>query len=225
MPTSAPAAHHLYLHGFSSGPASTKARHFRAWFAARGLDLVVPDLNQPDFGHLTFTGALRAIEDAVAPHRDGRPWHVMGSSMGGYLAGYWAQIHADEVAALVMLCPGFELAQRWPALLGPERMAQWRETGWLPFPDVNDTPTPVWWQFCADSLRYPAVPEPRCPTTIVHGTRDETVPIDGSRTYAAARAHVELVEIDDDHGQKASFGVLERAVAARFALPTCYQIP
>ena len=46
---------------------------------------------------------------------------------------------------------------------------------------------------------WPAAPVTTCPTRIIHGRQDETVPIDGSRDYAFANDHVELIEIDDDH--------------------------
>ena len=38
----------VYLHGFASGPASTKAQLFRARLAERGATLAIPDL-APDF--------------------------------------------------------------------------------------------------------------------------------------------------------------------------------
>ena len=42
-------------------------------------------------------------------------------------------------------------------------------------------------------------PDVRVPTLIIHGTRDEVVPIAHSRTFAANKRHVRLVEVDDDH--------------------------
>jgi hypothetical protein len=37
------------------------------------------------------------------------------------------------------------------------------------------------------------------PTLVFHGVRDDAVPVARSRTFAAGRANVELVELDDDH--------------------------
>jgi pimeloyl-ACP methyl ester carboxylesterase len=58
---------------------------------------------------------------------------------------------------------------------------------------------------CAPALSIPPPPGTverlRCParTIIVHGTRDEMIPIEGSRRFA--RQHgAELREVDDDHG-------------------------
>jgi pimeloyl-ACP methyl ester carboxylesterase len=57
---------------------------------------------------------------------------------------------------------------------------------------------------CAPALALPPPPSFRgelgcpVPTTILHGTRDEVIPIDISRAFAA-RHGARLVEVDDDH--------------------------
>ena len=70
----------LYLHGFASGPFSTKARHFRQRLESTGAHVDIPDLAAGDFEHLTLTGQLGEIERAAA----GEPVAIAGSSMGGY---------------------------------------------------------------------------------------------------------------------------------------------
>ena len=72
----------VYLHGFASSPQSSKARYFARRFAEKGIEFVVPQLDQGDFEHLTITGQLAVVETAVA----GKPAVLMGSSLGGYLA-------------------------------------------------------------------------------------------------------------------------------------------
>ena len=47
----------VYLHGFASGPMGRKAGHCRAWCAARNIPFHAPDLNLPDFEHLTVLSA------------------------------------------------------------------------------------------------------------------------------------------------------------------------
>jgi pimeloyl-ACP methyl ester carboxylesterase len=55
---------------------------------------------------------------------------------------------------------------------------------------------------------------PPCPTIVVHGTGDDVIPIDVSRTFAAAHPdRVRLVEVDDDHGLGAAgLAAIEAAV-------------
>jgi pimeloyl-ACP methyl ester carboxylesterase len=38
-----------------------------------------------------------------------------------------------------------------------------------------------------------------CPTIVIHGTRDQVIPIQVSRDFAAGNDRVTLVEVDDDH--------------------------
>lgn len=58
---------------------------------------------------------------------------------------------------------------------------------------------------CAPALQIPVPPRyttpltPPCPTTVVHGVRDEIIPIALSRAWCRTHA-VTLVECDDDHG-------------------------
>ncbi len=189
----------MYLHGFSSGPGSLKGQHMRRAFEARGEALAMADLNQPSFSQITVTGALAEVDRIAATRAPEARWGLIGSSFGGYVAALWAAKHPERVSKLVLLCPGLDLQGRWPALLGEARMTQWREQGWLDFPDARDVPTPVDWNFVEDIAHYPAYPEIMCPTMLLHGTGDEVVPVTSSRRYAASLANVTLIEVDDDH--------------------------
>ena len=211
------AARYAYLHGFASSPRSRKGVALAERFAAAGRTLHLPDLNQPSFAELTFTGALQAM-DALDGATSGGPWRLIGSSMGGYLASRWAELRPERVERLVLLCPGFDLNSRWPALLGADQVARWRAQGFLTLPDGAGVPTALRWRFIEDAIAHPAYPEVPCPTRIVHGRQDEQLPIEGSREYAAGRAHVSLVEVDDDHALTASIDRIAAEVEAFFGL-------
>jgi pimeloyl-ACP methyl ester carboxylesterase len=184
---------YVYLHGFASSPLAKKALHLRRAFAMHGIELEVPDLNVPSFRELSVFAMLetvRALEGELS---------LVGSSLGGWLAARFAELHPDRVARLVLLCPAFELAACWPALLPPGAMETWRRTGALVLPDAEGRPEPIHYAFYEECAREPAYPSVRCPTLIVHGRQDERVPIEGSRAYAAAHPNVELLEVDDVH--------------------------
>ncbi|MBW8713318.1 MAG: esterase, partial [Acidobacteria bacterium] len=51
----------LYLHGFASSPESSKATFLSRKFAERGISMIVPDLNAPDFSTLTVTRMLQPV--------------------------------------------------------------------------------------------------------------------------------------------------------------------
>src|ERR1035437_5685219 len=101
----------LYLHGFASSTASSKARFFAERLRAAGALIDIPDLAAGDFEHLTISGQLRVIETAAPAAGDsappptsghlrvtepapaGEPVALMGSSRGGYLAAIYAARH------------------------------------------------------------------------------------------------------------------------------------
>jgi hypothetical protein len=56
----------LYLHGFASSPKSTKVGYFTERLRERGVALVCPDFNAPDFRSLTVTRMLEQLEGEVA---------------------------------------------------------------------------------------------------------------------------------------------------------------
>src|SRR5260370_10562433 len=117
----------IYLHGFASGPSSSKARFFQDRFAQLGIGLEIPDLAEGNFEHLTITGQLNVIEHTAA----GDPVSLIGSSMGGYLATLYAARH-PEVEKLILMAPAFSFPTRWPDELGEGKREEWRRTGMLP---------------------------------------------------------------------------------------------
>ncbi|MCB9639655.1 MAG: alpha/beta fold hydrolase [Myxococcales bacterium] len=210
---------YAYIHGFASGPQSHKGLLLAESFASVGKEMLRPDLNHPSFAELTYTGALTKMDAMDAQHRqDDQRWCLVGSSMGGFLSAYWSSQHPERVERLVLLCPGFDLVRRWPILHGQEKMDQWKRDGALMLPDSKGVQTPVHWGFIEDSLQYPPFPVTPCPTLIIHGTRDEVVPIESSRTYAAQHRHVELLEVDDDHGLVASLPLIWSEIQRFFDL-------
>lgn len=204
------ARRYAYLHGFASSPRSVKGLALQRAFATRGLALARPDLNRPSFALLDHDAMLAALDEMDARDAGGPPWRLVGSSLGGWLAARWAELHPARVDRLVLLCPAFALSARWSAMLGADQMARWEREGALAWPDARREPVAVHWGFFEGAHRHPAMPEVPCPTTILHGLRDELVPIELSRGYAAARPHVRLVELDDDHALTDS---IDRVVA------------
>jgi hypothetical protein len=91
----------VYLHGFASGPGSSKAQYFRRHFP----QLEVPDLTEGDFEHSTISQQLRFLERTV-DHAA-----LIGSSMGGYLAALFAARFPERVSRLALLAPAFGLAR------------------------------------------------------------------------------------------------------------------
>jgi uncharacterized protein len=194
---------YAYLHGFASSPRSRKALALRAAFEGLGATLEIPDLNAPSFERLSHKAMLARVDELY--ERDPtRMLSLVGSSLGGWVAARYAELNPDRVSRLVLLCPGFRLAERWPKVVGEEWFEVWERQGTLALPDAEGRRVPVHFGFIEEARREPGMPEVSCETLIIHGTRDETVPVSLSREYVSKRANVRLLELDDDHALGAS---------------------
>lgn len=189
---------YAYVHGFGSSSKSNKGVQMAAHFARQGLTLHLPDLNWPSFGELTAHGALSVI-DRMDSEVEGGPWRLIGSSMGGYLTALWTQAHPEKVDKIVLLCPGFNILERWPTIVGASRMEKWRTTGVLSVPDPSGEMSDLWWEFVTSWDKYAQFPEVACETLVFHGRQDVTVPVESSRAWVANQKNARLVEFDDDH--------------------------
>jgi pimeloyl-ACP methyl ester carboxylesterase len=185
----------VYLHGFASGPASSKATYFRRALEAAGAPVSVPDLAAGDFEHLSITGQLEVIGRAAG----NGPVALIGSSMGGYLAALYAARH-PEVERLVLLAPAFGFARRWPQRLGPGQMERWRAAGTLAvYHYALLRHAAIGYGLIADALGYEDEPDFRQPALIFHGAHDDVVPAAYSERFAAVRPNALLEIVDSGH--------------------------
>jgi uncharacterized protein len=119
----------LYLHGFASGPNSTKGVTVERHLRARGHDVERLNLRLPSLEHLRFSAMTAHVEAKLSPST-----MLIGSSLGGLAAARVAERDA-RVTALVLLAPAFTLVDRWRARLGDEGWRAWQESDAL---DIED---------------------------------------------------------------------------------------
>ena len=187
----------LYLHGFASGPGSTKARFFARNFDQIGGRVHCPDLAEGDFRGLTVTKQLEVV-DRVA--REVQPDLVMGSSLGGYLAALYAAAQPQLAPALVLLAPAFGFPRRWSERLGAAKMMEWRKKDALDVYHYGEgAMRQVGYELYQDALRHDDLPDVRQPTLILHGKRDEDVDPELSVQFATGKPNVQLELLDSDH--------------------------
>ncbi|MCT7969361.1 alpha/beta fold hydrolase [Laspinema sp. D1] len=190
---------YIYLHGFASSPDSFKANYLRDRFAELSIPLKIPNLNHGDFSHLTLTRQLEQVAREFPP----QPATVtlIGSSFGG-LTSAWLAERYPQIDRLVLLAPAFEFLSHWMASLGPKRLEFWQEQGYLPIYHYGEKrDIPLSYQFIMDAQGYVENQLQRqLPTLILHGVKDEVIPVEASRRFAASRPWVEMVELDSDHG-------------------------
>ena len=187
----------VYLHGFASAPDGHKGRHCRDWAAARGIPFHAPDLNLPDFEHLTVTAQVEAVEALLRALPE--PPVLVGSSLGGLVGAAVAQRGAP-LAHLILLAPAFGFARRRLTL---GRWGGYRKRGhmkafhhargeWLTLGPELLADLPAWRD--DDHWQLPV------PLTILHGRLDEAVPVAASETFAGRHPGAVLRVLEDDHG-------------------------
>jgi pimeloyl-ACP methyl ester carboxylesterase len=183
----------IYLHGFASSPSSRKAQAFLSAFAAKGITLEIPTLDQGNFESLTIVGQRSVIEDTLG----GEPACLIGSSMGGYLAALYALDH-PEIQKLVLLAPAFGFARRWAEKArqtyvdDPPEFFEVYHYGEKRMRHVNS-------RLITDALDLPPAPDFQQPALIFHGIHDDTAPIENSRSFNAAHPNTRLMELNSDH--------------------------
>src|SRR6188472_497158 len=121
----------LYLHGFASGPLSTKGVAFEKYFAPKGIVIERMNLRVPSFEHLRLSAMIETVRAAIDDTAI-----LIGSSLGGLTATRVAE-RDPRVQALILMAPAFQLVARWREQLGSE-WDVWRERGWR---DVADYTT------------------------------------------------------------------------------------
>jgi pimeloyl-ACP methyl ester carboxylesterase len=203
---SPPGPRWLYLHGFASGPRSTKGTALKAHFARRGVELAQLDLRVPSLERLRLSAMIQTVRAAVGGERDRAV--LFGSSLGGLTACRVAEID-PRVCALVLLAPAFRLVERWRLRMGETDWRRWEESGWLAIEDYAEKrSTQIDFDFVRDAAATDDAgdgwPDVRVPTLIVHGRSDDSVDIELSREFVRGKRHVRLIEVDDGHELAAS---------------------
>jgi len=219
MDLSAPTNCLIYLHGFASGPGSTKARFFKSALEQAGVETVVPDLNVPCFEKMTLSAQLNLLQELIENVGADKSLALMGSSMGGLLATMAAG-KFRRVQKLVLFAPGFGITRRWQQLVGDQGMADWKSSGRRPFFHyAMNREMDLAYSFIEDlsALQTDNFIVP-IPTLVFHGIHDQTVPVDHSREFARMNKDlVTLNELDDGHELTDSMNVMWQG-AERFLL-------
>jgi pimeloyl-ACP methyl ester carboxylesterase len=208
----------FYLHGFASSARSSKAAYFAAKFRRHGIDLQIPDFNEPDFSTLTITGMVDRVCAAIDASFDshaGRslgtagapePATLIGSSLGAFVAVQVALKRAERLDRLILLAPALDFGGNRMRALGDRGLEEWKRTNTLNvFHYGFNRVMPVHYELYADAGRYDCVSAAlSMPIQIFQGRNDDAVDPAAVERWAQARPNVELHMLDDDHQLTAS---------------------
>lgn len=188
---------YIYLHGFASSPDSAKATYLSEHFSEINHSLMIPDLNQNDFSHLTLSRQISQVSQLFPTTSSVT---LLGSSLGGLTAAFLAEKYT-QVERLVLLAPAFGFLGEWLNRIGTETIEEWQRSGYLKVYHYGQQRSlPLHYQFVLDTKQYDeAQLQRQVPTLIIHGRSDEVIPVQYSRDYAKERPWVQLIEVESDH--------------------------
>jgi len=211
--------HVIYLHGFASSPAGSKATRFGRELRQRGIPYDCPDLNEPSFETLTVSRMLdqtrAAIESATTRVA------LVGSSLGGFVAVHAAaQDRTGKIDRLVLLAPALDFGGNRLRQLGEHGIEEWRRSGSLRvYHYAHDAYRDVGFALYEDAAAYDAFTVTLTqPALVFQGENDASVDPRMVERWAADRPNVDLRLLEDDHHLTSSVDLIWKQSAAFFGL-------
>lgn len=188
---------YIYLHGFASNPASSKAQYFKQKLEDLHQEVIIPDLNLDDFSSLTLSRQLDQVGELVS--KSSKPVIMFGSSMGGLTTAILAEKYPN-IAKIILLAPAFAMSSLW-GKGNPEELDKWKSTGeTLVMHYGYNQQVPLKYNFYTDLFKHDDINFKRqIPALIFHGIHDDVVPLKVSQMYAHDHKMAQLIELDDDH--------------------------
>lgn len=177
----------VFLPGYASDMEGTKALALDSFAEQRGLGMLRFDYSGTGSSGGSFEDGTLALwlEDALAAvdQLSRGPLIIAGSSMGGWIALHLTLLRPDRVRALVGIAAapdftewGFTPEQK-SVLQAEERLEEPNPYG--PEPQVV---TKAFWQSGQELLLLAGEIAIDCPVRLIHGERDEEVPLEVALT-------------------------------------------
>lgn len=221
----------VWLSGFRSDMAGTKAQALAAWAHGRGQGFVRFDY----FGHGRSSGDFadgtisRWLGDALAVIDDlsSGPLVLIGSSMGGWLALLAARARPGRVKGLLLIAPAADFTERlmWPSFSVAQKQ-EMEATGRIEIPSAYaPEPTIITRAMLEDGKRHVIMDRPFAfdgPVHVLQGGQDPDVPASHAGTMAAlvSPGPVRFELIDDGDHRLSRPQDIERLIAAADGLAT-----
>jgi pimeloyl-ACP methyl ester carboxylesterase len=188
-------------HGLGSRRGGLKAQALEAACAERDWTFAEFDFR----GHGASSGNLLELRgsslltdlDVVRDHLAGRGVKqlcLVGTSMGGWAAAWFALRNPDVVPAVALACPALRFLERNYELLPASLRREWERTGKLRIssPWIN---VELDHGLVAELKQFPFTQLAagwHTPLVILHGQRDEVVPADDSIAFARQTSYADV---------------------------------
>jgi pimeloyl-ACP methyl ester carboxylesterase len=177
----------VFLPGYASDMEGTKALAFDSFAGERGLGLLRFDYSGTGSSGGSFDEGTLALwlEEALAAvdRLTHGPLILAGSSMGGWIALHLALLRPERVRALAGIAAAPDFTD-WG--FTPEQKAVLQTEGRLeepnPYGPEPQMVTHAFWQSGQDLLLLGGEIAVDCPVRLIHGERDEEVPLEVAMT-------------------------------------------
>lgn len=213
----------IHLHGFATNVLGSKIEFARNYFRRTGaFSFYAMDMDYQDH---TTTEVLDVLEALVVGFSKRYEEIVLcGSSHGAYVVANYVRFRdLGKVRRILLLAPSFRTLDLIVSKLGEERVKNWLEGKESLRLEEEGREIEVREYFGLDILRngYEIIrgrevnfpKEPPVDVLLVHGTKDEIVPIEDSELFGERVRLSAFIKVDDDHQLSESFGkVLVRLV-------------
>jgi len=212
----------VYIHGFRSNGRGTKAESLARCAHSAGFGFVSFDQHgcgssKLPFHEFTISGALADVTEVVN-HLAPAPVVLVGSSLGGVLGVAVAPLLGPRLHGMLLIAPAFGLLKHHFDRIPSDRLNDWQTQGTMTLHDeYSGCDYGLDYTFYQDAQRYrnPLTTRFGCPVVVVHGEKDELLPVEDSVQFAA----------DIDSPQTSIFVVPEADHRANLALPLiCRQV-
>ena len=200
----------VFLPGYRSDMAGTKAEALDGWAAAHGRALLRLDYSGHGASEGAFTdgsiGQWLADALAVIDGCTAGPLLLVGSSMGGWIALLVALARPGCVAGLVGIAaaPDFTEDMMWAAM-APSEQAALCARGMIEVPSEYGAPLPITWRLIEEGRNHLLLRGPipiTAPVRLVQGQMDPDVPWETALRLASRLAGGDVRTIlvkDGDH--------------------------
>ncbi len=186
--TQTPATLVIYLHGFASHQKGEKVLYFRDRFVEAGAAYLAFDhrghgSSSGTMKDLTITRNLEDIGTIIKAEGAGfKKRMLVGSSMGGQTAAWYAARRPDLITANLLIAPGFRFLQNRLKELGTKGLKKLKAEGQITIKNEWVEVT-IGKEFLDDARHFTMdrlVKDYQTPTIILHGTEDGAVPFQDS---------------------------------------------